>query len=140
MKPKDLNVGDKVFLVKYESFLSSNKELEVAEVTKVTGSSVYVDDTRFPIKATFPLVHRTKNMIDRTQHLWLTKEDYLDRLKELRLAKEKRVKQLLSLAEEGLNTISDEQLDKLRKELEKVLVSLNTKKGGTYDPEDNTTR
>lgn len=130
MKPKDLKVGDKVFLVKYESFLSSNKELEVAEVTKVTGSSVYIDDTRFPIEGAFPLLHRTKNMIDRTQHLWLTKEDYLDHLKELRLAKEKRVKQLLSLAEEGLNTISDEQLDRLRKELKKVIVSLNTKKEG----------
>ena len=130
MKPKDLKVGDKVFLVKYESFLSSNKELELAEVTKVTGSSVYIDDTRFPIKATFPLVHRASNMIDCTQHLWFTKEDYLDRLNELRLAKENRVKQLLSLAEEGLNTISDEQLDKLIKELEKVLVSLNTKKEG----------
>ena len=130
MKPKDLKVGDKVFLVKYESFLSSNKELEVAEVTKVTGSSVYVDNTRFPIGAAFPLLHRTKNMIDRTQYLWLTKEDYLDHLKELRLAKEKRVKQLLSLAEEGLNTISDEQLDRLRKELKKVIVSLNTKKEG----------
>ena len=130
MKPKDLKVGDKVFLVKYESFLSPNKELEVAEVTKVNGSSVYVDDTRFPIKATFPLVHRASNMIDCTQHLWFTKEDYLDRLNELRLAKENRVKQLLSLAEEGLNTISDEQLDKLIKGLEKVLVSLNTKKEG----------
>ena len=139
MKPKDLKVGDKVFLVKYESFLSSNKELELAEVTKVTGSSVYIDDTRFPIKATFPLVHRASNMIDCTQHLWFTKEDYLDRLNELRLAKENRVKQLLSLAEEGLNTISDEQLDRLRKELKKVIVNLNTKKGGTYDPEDNTT-
>lgn len=128
MKPKELKVGDKVFLVKYESFLSPNKELEVAEVTKVNGSSVYIDDTRFPIKATFPLVHRASNMIDCTQHLWFTKEDYLDRLNELRLAKENRAKQLLSLAEEGLNTLSDEQLDKLIKELEKVLVSLNTKK------------
>ena len=115
MKPKQLSVGDKVFIVKEESFLSPNKELEMAEVTKVTGSSVYIDDTRFPIKAIFPLVHRASNMIDRTQYLWLTKEDYLDHLKELRLAKEKRVKQLLSLAEEGLNTISDEQLDRLEK-------------------------
>lgn len=130
MKPKELKVGDKVFLVKYESFLSSNKEIEVAEVTKVTGSSVYVDDTRFLIKGAFPLLHKTKNMIDRTQHLWLTKEDYLDHLKELRLAKEKRVKQLLNLAEEGLNTISDEQLDKLRKELKKVIVSLDANKEG----------
>ena len=75
MKPKQLSVGDKVFIVKEESFLSPNKELEMAEVTKVTGSSVYVDDTRFPIGAAFPLLHKTKNVIDRTQHLWLTKED-----------------------------------------------------------------
>ena len=124
MKPKELSAGDRVFLVKEESFLSPNKELEMVELTKVTGSSVYVDDTRFPIKATFPLVHKPSSLVDRTQHLWLTKEDYLDHLKELRLVKEKRVKQLLSLAEEGLNTISDEQLDRLRKELKKVIVSL----------------
>lgn len=124
MKPKDLKVGDKVFLVKEESFLSPNKELEMAELTKVTGSSVYVDDTRFPIHATFPLLYKASNLIDRTQHLWLTKEDYLDNLEELRLAKEDRVVLALNQVTEGLSILSDDQLDKLAKGLRKTLVSL----------------
>lgn len=124
MKPKELSVGDKVFLVKEESFLFHNKELEVAEVTKVTGSSVYVDDTRFPIKATFPLFHQAKNGIDRRQHLWLTKENYLGYLKELRKSKEARVALAMRQVTDGLSILSDDQLDKLAKGLKKTLVSL----------------
>lgn len=124
MKPKELKVGDKVFLVKEESFLFHDKELEVAQVTKVTGSSVYVDDTRFPIKATFPLFHQAKNGIDRRQHLWLTKENYLGHLKELRKSKEARVALAMRQVTEGLSILSDDQLDKLAKGLKKTLVSL----------------
>lgn len=124
MKPKELKVGDKVFLVKEESFLFPSKEIEVVELTKVTGSSVYVDDTRFPIKAKFPLIHKSNNLVDRRQHLWLNEEDYLDNLEELRLAKEGRVALALSQVTEGLSNLSDDQLDKLAKGLKKTLVSL----------------
>lgn len=124
MKPKELSVGDKVFLVKEESFLFPSKELEVAEVTKVTGSSVYVDDTRFPIKAKFPLIHKSNNLVDRRQHLWLNEEDYLEYLSELRKAKESRVALALNKVTEGLSILSDDQLDKLAKGLKKTLVSL----------------
>lgn len=124
MKPKELKVGDKVFLVKEESFLFHNKEIEVSELTKVTGSSIYVNDTRFPIKANFPLFHQAKNGIDRRQHLWLTEEDYLEYLSELRKAKESRVALALNKVTEGLSILSDDQLDKLAKGLKKTLVSL----------------
>lgn len=130
MKPKELKVGDKVFLVKEESFLSPSKELGVVEVTRVTGSSIYVDNTRFPIKATFPLVHKSSSLVDRTQHIWLNEEDYLEYLSELRKAKESRVTVALRQVTEGLRGLSDEQLDKLTKELKRALVSLNTKKEG----------
>lgn len=126
MKPKELKVGDKVFLVKEESFLFHNKELEASEVTKVTGSSVYVDDTRFPIKATFPLFHQVKNGIDRRQHLWVTEEDYRAYLAELRKYKEARVERALGKVTEGLSILSDEQLDNLAKGLKKALVSLGS--------------
>ena len=124
MKPKELKVGDKVFLVKEESFLSPNKELEMVEVTKVNSYSVYVDDTRFPIKAKFPLLHKSNNLLDTTQHLWLTEEDYNAYLAELRKAKESRVEQALQKVSEGLSILSDDQLDKLVKGLKKTLVSL----------------
>lgn len=124
MKPKELKVGDKVFLVKEESFLFHNKEIEVSELTKVTGSSIYVNDTRFPIKANFPLFHQAKNGIDRRQHLWLTEEDYLEYLSELRKDKESRVALALNKVTEGLSILSDDQLDKLAKGLKKTLVSL----------------
>lgn len=130
MKPKELKVGDKVFLVKEESFLFHNKEIEVAELTKVTGSSIYVDDTRFPIKANFPLFHQVKNGIDRRQHLWLTEEDYQTYLAEQRKAKESRVALALNKITEGLSILSDEQLDKLTNDLKKALVYLDTNKEG----------
>lgn len=127
MKPKELKVGDKVFLVKEPSFLFRDTSLEVeeaVEVTKVTGASVYVDDTRFPIKAKFPLLHKSNNLLDTTQHLWLTEEDYNAYLAELRKAKESRVERALQKVSEGLSILSDDQLDKLAKGLKKTLVSL----------------
>lgn len=124
MNPKELSVGDKVFLVKEESFLFPDKELEMVELTKVTGSSIYVDDTRFPIKATFPLIHKSSSLVDRTQHLWITREDYLDYLRELRKAKESRVALAMHQVTDGLSILSDDQLDKLAKGLKKTLVSL----------------
>lgn len=124
MKPKELKVGDKVFLVKEPSFLSTDEELEVMEVTKVTGSSIYIDDTRFPMKAAFPLLHKAKNIIDNTQHLWLTEDDYNAYLAELRKDKEARVERALRKVSEGLGQLSDKQLDKLSEELKKTLVSL----------------
>lgn len=127
MKPKELKVGDKVFLVKEPSFLFRDTSLEVeeaVEVTKVTGASVYVDDTRFPIKAKFPLLHKSNNLLDTTQHLWLTEEDYNAYLAELRKAKESRVERALQKVSEGLSILSDDQLDKLAKGLKNTLVSL----------------
>ena len=124
MKPKELKVGDKIFLVKEESFLFRNESLEVAEVTKVTGSSIYVDETRFPIKGKFPLFHQTKGTVDRRQHLWLSEEDYNAYLAGLRKAKESRVERALRKVSEGLGNLSDEQLDKLATNLKKTLVSL----------------
>lgn len=124
MKPKELKVGDKVFIVKEESFLSPNKELGMVELTKVTGSSVYVDDTRFPIKVNFPLFHKSSSLVDCTQHLWMTKEDYLDYLRELRKSKEARVALAMRQVTDGLSILSDDQLDKLAKGLKKTLVSL----------------
>lgn len=127
MKPKELKVGDKVFLVKEPSFLFRDTSLEVeeaVEVTKVTGASVYVDDTRFPIKAKFPLLHKSNNLLDTTQHLWLTSEDYNAYLAELRKAKESRVERALQKVSEGLSILSDEQLDKLATNLKKTLISL----------------
>lgn len=144
MKPKELKVGDKVFLVKEASFLSPDEVLEVVEVSKVTRASVYVDDTRFPIKAKFPLLHKSNNLLDTTQHLWLTSEDYNAYLAELRKAKESRAERALQKVSEGLSILSDEQLDKLATNLKKTLISLgptqDKKEGSTYDPEDNTTR
>lgn len=124
MKPKELSIGDKVFLVKEESFLSPNKELETVELTKVTGASVYVGDTRFPIKAKFPLPHKSNNLLDTTQHLWLTEEDYNAYLAEQRKAKESRIERALQKVSKGLSILSDDQLDKLAKELKKTLISL----------------
>lgn len=126
MKPKELKVGDKVFLVKEESFLFPSKEIEAVELTKVTGSSVYVDDTRFPIKATFPLLYKARSIVDNTQHLWLTKEDYQAHLAEQRKAKESRVALAMHQVTEGLSSLSDNQLDKLATNLKKTLVSLGT--------------
>ena len=83
-----------------------------------------VDDTRFPIKAKFPLEGKPNNLVDRRKHLWLNEEDYLDYLEELRLAKEGRVTLALSQVTEGLGNLSDEQLDKLADNLNKTLVSL----------------
>ena len=144
MKPKELKVGDKVFLVKEASFLSPDEVLEVVEVSKVTRASVYVDDTRFPIKAKFPLLHKSNNLLDTTQHLWLTEEDYNAYLAELRKAKESRVERALQKVSEGLSSLSDDHLDKLATTLKKALASLgptqDKKEGSTYDPEDNTTR
>ncbi len=131
MKPKELKVGDKVFLVKEPSFLSPDEVLEVVEVSKVTGASIYVDDTRFPIKAKFPMLHKPNNLLDTTQHLWLTEDDYNAHLAELRKAKESRVERALQKVTEGLSILSDDQLDKLAKGLKKTLVSLNTKKEGS---------
>lgn len=124
MKPKELKVGDKVFIVKEPSFLSTDELPEVVEVTKVTGASVYVDDTRFPIKATFPLLYKARSIIDNTQHLWLTEEDYQAYLAEQRKAKESRVALAMRKVTEGLSILSDDQLDKLAKGLKKTLVSL----------------
>lgn len=127
MKPKELKVGDKVFLVKEPSFLFGDTSLELeeaVEVTKVTGASVYVDNTRFPIKAKFPLLHKPNNWLEVTQHLWLTEEDYNAYLAELRKAKESRVERALQKVSEGLSILSDEQLDKLATNLKKTLISL----------------
>lgn len=124
MKPKELKVGDRVFLVKESSFLFRDTSLEVEEITKVTGSSVYVDDTRFPIKGKFPLFHQTKGTVDRRQHLWLTEDDYNAYLAELRKDKEAKVERALRKVSEGLGQLSDKQLDKLSEELKKTLVSL----------------
>lgn len=124
MKPKDLKVGDKVFLVKEPSFLSTDELPEVVEVTKVTGASIYVDDTRFPIKATFPLLYKARSIIDNTQHLWLTEEDYQAYLAEQRKAKESRIERALQKVSKGLSILSDEQLDKLATNLKKTLISL----------------
>ena len=127
MKPKELKVGDKVFLVKEPSFLFGDTSLEVeeaVEVTKVTGASVYVDNTRFPIKAKFPLLHKSNNWLDVTQHLWLTEEDYNAYLAEQRKAKESRIERALQKVSEGLSILSDEQLDKLATNLKKTLISL----------------
>lgn len=132
MKPKELKVGDRVFLVKEPSFLSPNEELEVVEVTKVTGASIYVDETRFPIKAKFPLLHKSKNLLDTTQHLWLTEDDYNAYLAGLRKAKESRIERALHKVSEGLDYLSDEQLDKLATNLKKTLVSL----GPTQDKKE----
>ena len=126
MKPKELKVGDKVFLVKEASFLSPDEVLEVVEVSKVTGASVYVDDTRFPIKAKFPLLHKSNNLLDNTQHLWLTEDDYNAYLAELHKAKESRVEQALQKVSDGLAYLSNTQLDKLSEGLKKILVSLDT--------------
>lgn len=124
MKPKELKVGDKVFIVKEPSFLSTDELPEVVEVTKVTGASVYVDDTRFPIKATFPLLYKARSIIDNTQHLWLTEEDYQAYLAEQRKAKESRIERALQKVSKGLSILSDEQLDKLATNLKKTLISL----------------
>lgn len=132
MKPKELKVGDKVFLVKEPSFLSTDEELEVMEVTKVTGSSIYIDDTRFPMKAAFPLLHKAKNLLDTTQHLWLTEDDYNAYLAELRKAKEARVERALQKVSEGLGYLSDDHLDKLATTLKKALASL----GSTQDKKE----
>ena len=134
MKPKELKVGDKVFLVKEASFLSPDEVLEVVEVSKVTGASVYVDDndTRFPIKAKFPLLHKSNNLLDTTQHLWLTEEDYNAYLAGLRKAKESRVERALQKVSEGLSSLSDDHLDKLATTLKKALASL----GPTQDKKE----
>ena len=124
MKPKELKVGDKVFLVKEASMMHRCMVLGVEEVTEVTSSSIYVGNTRFPIKGRFPLFHQTKSNIDRRQHLWLTSEDYNAYLAELRKAKESRVERALQKVSEGLSILSDDQLDKLAKGLKKTLVSL----------------
>lgn len=124
MKPKELKVGDKVFLVKEPSFLSPDEVLEVVEVSKATSSSIYIDDTRFPIKAKFPLLHKSNNLLDTTQHLWLTEKDYNAYLAELRKAKEYRVERALQKVSEGLGYLSDDHLDKLATTLKKALASL----------------
>ena len=124
MKPKELKVGDKAFLVKEPSFLSPDEVLEVVDVSKVTSSSVYIDDTRFPIKAKFPLLHKSNNLLDTTQHLWLTEEDYNTYLAGLRKAKESRVERALQKVSEGLGYLSDDHLDKLATTLKKALASL----------------
>ena len=89
-----------------------------------------VDDTRFPIKAKFPLEGKPNNLVDRRKHLWLNEEDYLEYLSELRKAKESRVALTLNKVTEGLSILSDEQLDKLTNDLKKALVYLDAKKEG----------
>lgn len=129
MKPKELKVGDKVFLVKEPSFLYQDEVQEVAEVTKVTGSSIYIDDTRFPIKATFPLLHRAKNIIDNTQHLWFDEAEYASHQYKLHKVKVTKIKQELQKVSEGLGYLSGNQLDKLSSDLKKLIVIMYDEQG-----------
>lgn len=124
MKPKELKVGDKVFLVKEASMMHRCMVLGVEEVTEVTSSSIYVGNTRFPIEGRFPLFHQTKSDIDRRQHLWLTSEDYNAYLAELRKDKESKAERALRSVTEGLGHLSDTQLDNLSSDLNKLIVSM----------------